>query len=808
MSVAQEQKVCNILIVEDDPHVAEFFERIFLTSKRPRFHVHLADSLKQVREMDASAQTDVILLDLTLHDSAGIDTFNSISSMFPETPIVIATGNDDTGLAVAAVRAGARDYLLKGAERSRIYVDGVERALRTHGRELEQRKEQVRLVEALRDSDGRKSAILNLSLDPIVSIDHLGRIREFNRAAERVFGFAAADVVGTNMTDAIVPDSLKEAHHASMENHLRTGEIRILGQRRELAALRADGTEFPMELFVDRIPDSDPPEFTAFIRDLTERKRQEAQKAARYRLTQLMAESVSFQKTLPQMLETLGVRLQWDVVQFWRVDADAGLLRRHLAWRSDGVGDAQFAALGQAPSVSKGDTLAGRVWELGRVLWARCDSVESALEELPVLVAAGMSTACALPVRDGGTVLGVVGLLRKEPADLDVETFLELEDIGDQLGRFSVLKQAEEERDKFFTLSLDLLSISDRSGRFLRLNPAFQRTLGFQPDELLGERWSDIVHPDDAETMRLGLKRLSAGLDLPHLECRIRCRQGDYRWLAWTCPAPAPGDDRLYAVARDVTESRRFQEQLLQHSADLEIAREQAESASQAKSRFVANVTHELRTPLNAVIGFGELLAQETFGPLLERQREYVNFILTSGQHLLALLNEILDLSKVEAGRLELRIELVDLATLAEEVVATLQEVARKDDVVLELDLQEGLPEVTVDPLRIKQVLFNLLSNGIKFTPAGGSVRLRINSAETTVELRVVDTGVGLRPEDISRLFTEFEQVDDVSGKKPEGTGLGLVITKRLVEMHGGAIQLESEFSKGTTVIVSLPLSG
>jgi DNA-binding response OmpR family regulator/anti-sigma regulatory factor (Ser/Thr protein kinase) len=267
-------------------------------------------------------------------------------------------------------------------------------------------------------------------------------------------------------------------------------------------------------------------------------------------------------------------------------------------------------------------------------------------------------------------------------------------------------------------------------------------------------------------------------------------------------------------TARKVAEARaahladleRKNAELAQANVALKWAREQAQRSSQVKSKFLANMSHELRTPLNAIIGCSELLEREIFGPLTPKQKEYVQNVLTGGRHLLSLINDVLDVSKVDAGRMELQREWAPLASIVDAVQSTVRTLADKQGVDMETSISPDIPDLYVDPMRIKQILYNLLSNAIKFTPKGGSVRLTARLQGERVELVVEDTGIGIRREDLSRLFREFEQIEPVSGEKPEGTGLGLILTKRLVEMHGGSISVKSEVGKGTSVSVELPL--
>src|SRR5262245_52656840 len=224
----------------------------------------------------------------------------------------------------------------------------------------------------------------------------------------------------------------------------------------------------------------------------------------------------------------------------------------------------------------------------------------------------------------------------------------------------------------------------------------------------------------------------------------------------------------------------------------------QLEVASQHKSEFLANMSHELRTPLNAVIGFSEVLLQRMFGELNDKQDEYLKDIYASGQHLLSLINDILDLSKIEAGHMELIQAPFHLPTALDNAVILVRERAARHSIALELDLDPRLAEVVGGERKVKQVVLNLLTNAVKFTPERGRIRLRAGQRDGAVEIAVTDTGVGIAPEDQEAIFEEFRQVGS-DERRREGTGLGLALAKKFVELHGGRIWVESQLGRGST---------
>jgi PAS domain S-box-containing protein len=361
---------------------------------------------------------------------------------------------------------------------------------------------------------------------------------------------------------------------------------------------------------------------------------------------------------------------------------------------------------------------------------------------------------------------------------------------------------ADEQTGRFFTLSLEMLCIAGPDGYFKRVNPAF-KVLGYSEEELLSQPFIAFVHPDDQAATIAEVGKLATGALTIRFENRYRCKDGSYKNLIWAS-APHPSGT-IYAAARDVTESKRVEDERSRLNLLLAARNEELIRASRAKSEFLGSMSHELRTPLNAIIGFSELLAQGVAGPLNADQLEYVGHALEGGRHLLTLINDVLDLSKVEAGRLDLRFESCSLRDLVQSVHDTVSPLAAKKQVELSAQVPGDLPSLQVDPVRIKQALFNLLANAIKFTPAGGRVRLEAKLFGDQLTVSVIDTGVGIKAEDVPRLFRVFEQLDLGTGTQ-EGTGLGLALTRRLIELHGGDIQVESEPGKGSRFFFTLPL--
>jgi signal transduction histidine kinase len=323
----------------------------------------------------------------------------------------------------------------------------------------------------------------------------------------------------------------------------------------------------------------------------------------------------------------------------------------------------------------------------------------------------------------------------------------------------------------------------------------------------------DRIHPEDAARVGRAYQQLFASGERFDVEYRFCRKDGEWIWLHNRAFDTGPREGMMCAngIFKDITQ-RRQAEATLQHAKDA------AESANLAKSQFLANMSHELRTPLNAIIGFSEILADQTFGELNQRQLKYSNNILNSGRHLLQLINDILDLAKVEAGRVELLRQNFNVAKALSEVHTIVKTLANKKRINLDFYASPDLPPLLADEAKFKQVMYNLLSNAIKFTPDGGKVLVTAaiqndanagaDRAGESLRVAVTDTGIGIKSNDQERVFNEFEQADSSYGRQQQGTGLGLALTKRLVEMHGGRIWVESDGveGKGSTFTFLIPI--
>lgn len=350
----------------------------------------------------------------------------------------------------------------------------------------------------------------------------------------------------------------------------------------------------------------------------------------------------------------------------------------------------------------------------------------------------------------------------------------------------------------------DGILMANATGRIVLANGQAEAMFGYQRGELVGQLVETLlparfrsghVRHRSRYVEQPRPRAMGAGLELYGLR-----KEGTEFPVEISLNTVSTEEGTLVLSAiRDISDRKRTERELQEKNTALQ-------EAARAKNRFLANMSHELRTPLNGIIGFAEFLSDGKPGPLNVKQKEYLGDILNSGRHLLQLINDILDLAKVEAGKMELAPEIFALREAIDEVIAVTEGIARKKRIRVTAQTAPELESVRLDAQKFKQILYNLLSNGIKFTDEGGAVDIFARPHEGGyLQLTVRDTGIGIRAEDMARLFGEFEQLESGASRRYEGTGLGLALTRKLVEMHEGSISVESQPGKGSSFIVMLP---
>jgi PAS domain S-box-containing protein len=353
--------------------------------------------------------------------------------------------------------------------------------------------------------------------------------------------------------------------------------------------------------------------------------------------------------------------------------------------------------------------------------------------------------------------------------------------------------QDASELDGFFTVTPDMVCLADTKGHFTRVNPAWTEALGWTPAELVGRAYLDFVHPDDRDATTRVAGKLATGEPVIRFENRYAAADGSYHWLSWRARLD-PRTGLIAAIARDVTARKQAEQQL-------EALNQKLEQATKAKNVFLSRMSHDLRTPLNAILGFAQLLDMDDLSP---EQHASIRHILSGGRHLLDLINEVLDIARIEAGQLSLSVEPVKIADAVHQAVDLVRPLADERGITLDVDNAPTL-FVYADRQRLTQVLLNLLSNAVKYNRDNGRITIAIlgDRSSSTVGVVVRDTGAGIAPDKMALLFTPFERLG-AEQSAIEGTGLGLSLAKSMTELMGGSITVDSVVDKGTAFRVDL----
>jgi len=374
---------------------------------------------------------------------------------------------------------------------------------------------------------------------------------------------------------------------------------------------------------------------------------------------------------------------------------------------------------------------------------------------------------------------------------------------GELLGFIKVMRdmterrRLEEERDRFFTLSMDLLCIVHLDGYFVRTNPAFHKVLGYSEDELRNHRVFDLLHPDDRASAITEYEKLRAGEPTKSLENRFLCKNGHYKWVAWSY-YPVPEESIGYGVGRDISNDRRMTEALKSHAAELE-------QANRVKDEFLAILSHELRTPLTSILGWTRLLRAGKLEKL-EHDRA-IEIVERNAEAQMKLIEDLLDVSRIITGKFRIEFQPIQFAAIVEEGVDEFRPTAEAKGIDVRADIDATAGPILGDSTRLKQIVANLLSNAIKFTNEGGRIDVSLKRTDGHARLRVSDNGVGIDPAVLPHIFERFKQADSSNIRMHSGLGLGLAIVHHLVREHSGSVKAESAGpGKGATFTIDFPV--
>ena len=662
------------------------------------------------------------------------------------------------------------------------------------------------MTEDLLASIGR--TLLEAMPDGVYGTDSEGRCIFLNPAGAKMLGWPLEEVLGKNMHRLI--------HHSRADGSpYPESECPILrafageGCRLEDEVLwRRDGASFPVQYSSAPIVENGHIRgaLVTFI-DITARKQAERRIRVQHDVARVMAEAADLEEARLGILQAVGENLGWELGALWTVCRRRGVLGCGTIWHAPHIQAAEFEKISRQMIFGRSSGLQGRVWAEGKPVYVADLRAENGFPTLRLTGLEELRSLFAFPMRSGRKVTGVIEFFSTEIRQPDPDLLRTVATLGNQIGEFIERAGSEEElrvRDRAIASSRAGLVITDAlqpDNPIIYANPAFERLTGYTAEEAVGKncRFLQGPHTDPAAVATL---REAVG---NQEECNVVLlnyrKDGAIFWNDLTI-APVPDEagrvTHFVGIQNDVTERKQAEE-------DLRRAKEAAEVASRAKSHFLANMSHELRTPLNAIIGYSEMLEEQAGDPDPQELRADLGKIHAAGRHLLALINDILDLSKIEAGKMDLYLEAFDLKAVAEEVANTVLPLVEKNGNRLEVRVARDAPRMYTDLTKLRQGLFNLLSNATKFTE-NGRIGLEVRREPGDwVSLCVSDTGIGMTEEQRARLFEPFTQADVSSARKFGGTGLGLAITRRFCRMMGGDVTVESRPGAGSTFTIRLP---
>lgn len=654
--------------------------------------------------------------------------------------------------------------------------------LESIGRQFGQFIERKRAEEGVRRQQAHLEAVIGVSLDCIVSMDHEGRVTGWNPAAEQTFGYRREDALGRDMAELIIPEPFRTRHREGLRRHLATGRAVVLNRRLELMGRRADGSEFPVELTVTRVPGDGPPLFTGFLRDITSRK------AAQEELERGRALFKSIAETTPDILSLYDVRTNTPI--YANREAAAVL----------GYSAEEIIALGQQA--------------LARLVHP---------EDLPQImtVIAGFDR-----LADGETAEYEYRALHKDGdyrwlsgrsvvftrlADGRPQQVLSLtQDVTRRKQWEERLRESEER----LRLGLDAGNTGtwdwDIAANRVVWSDRVYEFHGVAPGEFGGrvEDFQKMIHPEDAERVGAAIRHCLETGDRYEIEFRVCTPAGRVKWLSTTGKVyydAAHRPVRMMGATTDITTRKEAQLERDLLLASERTARSDAERANRLKDEFLATVSHELRTPLNAILGYAQLLRLR---PIDAQAAQGLEVIERNARIQAEIIGDLLDMSRIISGKLRLDVQLVDLPQVIEAALETVRPAAQARDIRLVKTLDTLAGPVSGDANRLQQVVWNLLTNAVKFTPKGGRVHILLSRVNSHVEIQVSDTGSGIAADFLPYVFDKFRQSDASASRKHGGLGLGLALVKSLVEMHGGSVRVSSPGEgQGATFVVELPVS-
>jgi PAS domain S-box-containing protein len=640
------------------------------------------------------------------------------------------------------------------------------------------------LAATVREHDALLGGLIHGNPLAILVLDATDRVEMINPAFEDLFGYRNAEVVGKLIRNLIVPDELASESDGLSQHGFEGRTASALTRRR-----RKNGSLVDVEVTVvpfTRIND-EPAGAYAIYRDMSEQRDAERHLRAQYAVIEALAHSSTIEDAASWVLRAVAESVHWQVGAMWLVDKTAGELRCIDFWCDAGINAIAFERETRASRFTRG-LGPGRTWEMSAPAWIVDVTQESKFSRRNTALAAGLHAAFSFPMLLDGEVVGVVEFFTSHVLEPDPAILKMFAALGQQLGAFVGRTRAQEQLERFFTMSGDLLCIATFEGYFTRVNASWHRILGYTTTELMAQPFIDYVHPEDREATAVAVAGLARGVPLVAFENRYRCKDGSYRWFNWTS-TPKLDEQLIYAVAHDTTDRKTLEEQTLE--------------TLKMRNDFVSFVTHQLRTPLSGIKWMLELATETDDAP---EKASYIDDARESADRLIGLVNDLLDVSRLESGKLQVTLEPVQLRAMTDGVLADVATLVRDRRHTLDVQSDAHFPAAMLDAQLMRQVILNLAGNAIKYTPPGGRIEIRMRRSERSIHWSIRDSGIGISHDSQKRLFEKFFRADNAHTIDTEGTGLGLYLVRLIVERLGGTIACESEEGRGTLFHFTLPL--
>jgi PAS domain S-box-containing protein len=828
-----------------------------------------------LRDLRAVTKFSFAILALTLVGAFGISAYFSRRITVPMKELeqgakLIGEGRLDQRL---DIRTGDEIEILAGefnrmAGALKASYQGLEERIAARTRDLQKEiAERKETEDVLRKSEDRKGAILESALDGIITMDHQGKIIEFNPAAEKMFGYDRFEVIGRSMAELVIPPYLRARHERGLTNYAATGKGPVLGNRIEMPAMRADGSEFLAELSILRVGTQEPPIFTGFIRDLTERKQAEGriqqslkQLQALHEIDQAITSTLDLPARLNILLEKIDLFFPFPSATTIRLfNKESGGIDFLACCHMDEAEWKRRALTSQGHRARQAIDTKSPV--IVRNITSGAQNPEFYLKE-------GLASYIALPLIVKDEVIGALGLYTKEEHDFTQEEIGSLETLAGQAAvaihsaqlyeetrlRESQLQETNRMLSALYSVaaaasqSLDLdrvlQAVIDKITDIFRFDATRIHIYNEQKDELLlrasfandPDRFTDahsfkkdqgivgkvaksgaplIFEDIETDPLYLQLSRTKVSERFGYhffavfpIKDKVKC------WGTLGCVGTAPrrlesGEIQLLQALADhvavALENTRLYDEVKQNVQQLQQKTYELEQANKTKDEFLSVMSHELRTPLNVVLGYTGLIKEGVLGEINPEQNKALEKVMRRAQDQLSMINAILQATLIEAGRVAVKSHEVGLEDLLGDLRSDYDPFGEKD-LTISWDYSPELPAIKTDGEKLKQILWNLISNAIKFTEKGNvSISADYLPETNRVRFKVADTGIGIPKEALGTVFDKFHQVDSSATRLYEGVGLGLYIVKKFADMLGGEITVESETGKGSVFTLLIP---